>query len=103
MSGPPYSDRPGEAGKPASFRPAPNPVPAPTLPLYTDGAREQATQGEGLRDYQGATLDFLDREIRRLTTEVEIMEVQEKIREHATALLALHRRWGELLLTREQN
>ena len=102
-SGPPCSDKPDEMGKPVSSQPEPSLVPTTSIPLSTDDTRERPGPEDVQRQYEEATLDFLDREIHRLSIEVEIMEVQEKIRAHVAALLALHRRWGELLHGQEQN
>ena len=89
--------------RPVSSLPEPSPVPTTSTPLSTDGTREQPGPEDVRRQYEEATLDFLDREIRRLCIEIEIMEVQEKVHEHTTALLILNRRWAELLRGREQS
>ena len=102
-SGPRYSDKPDEMDRPASFPPEPSPVPTTSTPLSTDGTREQPGPEDVRRQYEEATLDFLDREIHRLCVEIEIMEIQEKVREHAAALLILNQRWAELLHGRGQS
>ena len=103
MSGPPCSDKPDETSKPVSSPPESDPAPTTSIPLSTDGTRGRPEPEDVRRQYEEATLDFLDREIRRLCAEIEIMEIQEKVREHAAALSILQRRWAELLRGRGQN
>ena len=83
--------------KPVSSPPEPSPAPTTSTPLSTNGMRERPGPEDVQRQYEEATLDFLDREIRRLCAELEMMEIQEKIREHVAALLVLQRRLAELL------
>ena len=103
MSGPPCSDKPDETSKPVSSQPESGPTPTTTIPLSTNGTRERPGSEDKWMQYEGATLAFLDREICRLSAEVEIMEIQEKVREHAAALLILNRRWAKLLHGQERN
>ena len=74
-----------------------------SIPLSTDDTRERPGPEDVRRQHEEATLDFLDREIRRLCAEIEIMEIREKVREHAAALLVLTQRWAELLHGQEQS
>ena len=103
ISGPRYGDKPNGMDEPVSSPPEPGPVPTTNIPLSTDDTRGRPEPEDVRRQYEEATLDFLDREIRRLCAELEMLEIQEKIREHVAALLVLQRRLAELLRGRGPN